>query len=65
MNDSELFTLKENYCNHIIDRMDVDTLARMAFDLLMDSYKDCSEADLKAEILDLYDDETLKGLTES
>ena len=43
MNESDLYTLKENYCNHIIDGMDMDCLVQMAHDLLMDAYKDCNE----------------------
>ena len=62
MNDSELLQLKENYINMIIDGMDMDSLCQMAFDLLLDSYKDCSEDDMKEEILDLYDEEMLESL---
>ena len=62
MNDSELLQLKENYANMIIDGMDMDTLCQMAFDLLLDAYKDCTEDDIKEEILDLYDEETLSDL---
>ena len=62
MNDSELLQLKENYINMIIDGMDMDSLCQMAFDLLLDSYKDCSEDDMKEEIVDLYDEEMLESL---
>jgi len=62
MNSDQLFTLKENYINHIIDGMDTDSLAQMAYDLLLDAYEDCNEEDLKAEILDLYDEETYESL---
>jgi hypothetical protein len=62
MNDAELFALKENYCNMIIDGMDMDTLCQLAFDLLLDAYKDCSEDDMIEEIKDLYDEETLLSL---
>ena len=62
MNDSELIQLKENYNNMIIDGMDMDSLCQMAFDLLLDSYKDCSEDDMKEEIVDLYDEEMLEDL---
>ena len=62
MNKSELFALKENYANHIIDGMDMDSLCQMAFDLLLDAYEDVSEDQLKEEILDLYDQETLDDL---
>ena len=62
MNADELFALKENYINMIIDGMDMDSLCQMAFDLLLDSYQDCTEEQMKEEILDLYDDEMLADL---
>ena len=62
MNDAELFALKENYVNHIIDGMDMDSLCQLAFDLLIAEYKDCSEDDMIEEIKDLYDEETLISL---
>jgi hypothetical protein len=62
MTDSDLYTLKENYCNLIIDGMDMDSLCQMAHDLLMDAYKDCTENELTEEILDLYDQETYDSL---
>ena len=62
MNESDLFTLKENYVNMIIDGMDMDSLCQMAFDLLLDAYKDCTEDDMKEEIVDLYDEEMLESL---
>ena len=62
MNDAELFALKENYANHIIDGMDVDSLAQMAYDFLLDAYKDCTEDEMIEEIKDLYDEETLLDL---
>ena len=62
MNDSELHQLKENYANMIIDGMDMDSLCQMAFDLLLDAYKDCTEDDMKEEIVDLYDEEMLESL---
>ena len=62
MNDAELFALKENYAAHIIEGMDVDSLCQMAYDLLLDAYKDCSEDEMIEEIKDLYDEETLISL---
>ena len=57
MNESDLYTLKENYCNHIIDGMDMDCLVQMAHDLLMDAYKDCNEEELtEQDRIDLYED---------
>lgn len=65
MTESDLFTLKENYVNFIIDGMDMDSLVQMAYDLLLDAYKDCTEDDMIAEIKDLYDQETLDDLMEA
>ena len=62
MTNSELDTLKGNYCEMIIDGMDMDTLLTLAYDLLMDAYKESTEEDIKEEILDLYDEDTLKQL---
>ena len=62
MNASDLQELKENYINMIIDGMDMDSLCQMAFDLLLDSYKDWDEDDMKEEIVDLYDEEMLESL---
>ena len=62
MNDAELLQLKENYINMIIDGMDVDCLVQMAYDLLLDSYQDCTEDQMIEEIKDLYDEDTLIDL---
>ena len=62
MNEFDLFHLKENYVNHIIDGMDVDSLAQLAHDFLMDDYEKLTEDQLKEEILNLYDQETLEDL---
>jgi len=62
MNADQLFALKENYINMIIDGMDMDSLCQMAFDLLLDSYQDASEDEMLEEIKDLYDEETLIDL---
>ena len=61
-NNVDLYQLKENYINHIIDGMDVDSLAQMAYDLLLDSYEDCTWDDITEEIVDLYDEDTLVTL---
>ena len=62
MTEADLFALKENYANHIIDGMDTDSLAQMAYDMLLDAYKDCTEDDMIEEIKDLYDEQTLVDL---
>ena len=62
MNKEQLEQFKSNYCEMIIDGMDMDCLVQMCFDLLMDSYQSCTEEQLKEEILDLYDEEMLNDL---
>jgi hypothetical protein len=64
MTTEQLDQLKSNYCEMIIDGMDMDTLMQLAYDLLMDSYADSTEAELKEEILDLYDEEMLNDMLE-
>ena len=62
MNNEQLNQLKENYANMIVDGMDMDDLCQMCFDMLMDAYKDCTEEDIKEEVIELYDEEVLEGL---
>jgi len=66
MNESDLFELKENYVNHIIDGMDIDTLCAYARDCMLngtDGISEWSEEDIKEEIVDLYGEDTLNDLT--
>ena len=62
MTPEQLEQFKDNYLNFIIDGMDMDSLIQMTYDLLMDSYNDSTAEELKEEILDLYDSETLEDL---
>ena len=62
MTPEQLEQLKDNYLNFILDGMDMDSLIQMTYDLLMDSYNDSTAEELKEEILDLYDQETLDDL---
>lgn len=61
----QLQAVKEKYCDMIIDKMDMDDLMVMCYDLLMDSYEKVSEKELRAEVLDLYDRETWEDLMPS
>lgn len=63
MNESELETLKENYTHMIIDGMDMDTLITFAFDSIMENIESWNEEEVKAEIVDLYGEETLEDLS--
>ena len=60
--DFDLFHLKENYINMIIDGMDIDTLVQMTHDLLMDEYDKLTWDEITEEIVDLYDEDTLVDL---
>lgn len=51
--------LIENYCNYIIDGMDMDSLVQIAYDLMEREYEKYSWDEIQEEIVDLYDEETL------
>ena len=61
-NEFDLFHLKENYINMILDGMDMQTLVQMTHDLLMDEYDKLTWDEITEEIVDLYDEETLIDL---
>jgi len=63
MTESDLFSLKENYVNLIIDGMDMDSLVQYATDQLIEYFKDFNEDELKAEIIDLCGEDVLSDLT--
>lgn len=62
MTESDLFALKENYVNMIVEGMDIDTLAQFAFDSIIANYEDVDAEDLKHEIVHDYDQEMLDSL---
>jgi hypothetical protein len=64
LNAKQLDKLKANYANLIVDGMDMDTLITFAVESIEQNIKDWDEDDVKSEILDYYDDETLEGLME-
>jgi len=64
LNQDQLDQLKENYALHIVDGMDMDTLVTFAVDSIMNNMEMWDENDIKEEIKDLYDKETLDSLME-
>lgn len=64
MNTEQLDQLKENYANHIVDGMDMDTLVTFAIESIIHNMEMWDEQDIKEEVLDLYDEETWTDLTE-
>ena len=62
MNSKQLEQLKLNYAEMIVEGMDMDTLITFAVESIEQNIKDWDEDDVKSEILDLYDEETLESL---
>jgi len=56
--------LVENYVSHIIDGMDVDSLASMVYDLLVREYETYTEEQIVGEIKEIYGDEVAEDLLE-
>ena len=62
LNEDDLQQLKFNYAEKIVDDMDLKTLIVLAIESIEHNMKDWDEDDVKSEILDYYDEETLEGL---
>jgi|TARA_B100001063_G_C16679360_1_gene510869 hypothetical protein len=62
LNESQLDTLRSDYCTMIIDDMDMDSLLGCMFDMMMKEYSTCGQDELIGEILNLYDQEVLDSL---
>ena len=65
MNESDLYELKENYVNYIIDGMDIDTLCVYARECMLngtDGIKEWSEEEVKEEINEIHGEEILNDL---
>jgi predicted Zn-dependent protease with MMP-like domain len=65
LSDAQLAELIDNYANHVIDGMDMDTLVQFAYDSLVAEFNKYSESELLSEIEELYDEDTLNDLLES
>ena len=65
LSQPELAQLIDNYANHVLDGMDMDTLLQFAYDSLVAEYNKYTEAELLSEIEELYDEEVLNDLLES
>jgi tetrahydromethanopterin S-methyltransferase subunit A len=65
LNTAQHYQLVENYVSHIIDGMDVDTLASMVYDLLVREYETYTEEQIVGEIEELYGEEVAADLVES
>ena len=57
--------LVENYVSQIVEGLDVDQLATIAFDLLVREYETYTEEKIVGEIEELYGEEVAQDLVES
>ena len=65
MTSEQLDTLKNNYAYHIVDGMDMNDLITFAVESIAHNMEMWDEEDVKSEIIDLYDEETLADLMEA
>ena len=62
LNSNQLDQFKENYANLIVDGMDMNSLITFAVETILHNLETWDEEDVKGEILDHYDEETLNDL---
>ena len=62
MTETQLNQLKLNYAEMIVEGMDLNSLITFAVESIEQNIKDWDEDDVKSEILDYYDEETLERL---
>jgi hypothetical protein len=62
MTETQLNQLKLNYAEMIVESMDLNSLITLAVEAIEENIKNWDEDDIKSEILDYYDEETLEGL---
>ena len=64
MNDEQLDKLKDDYAYLIVDGMDMKSLITFAVETIAQNMETWTEEEVKEEIIDLYDEETLNDLME-
>ena len=62
MTETQLNQFKLNYAEMIVDSMDLNSLITLAVEAIEHNMKEWDENDVKSEILDYYDEETLEEL---
>ena len=65
LNNAQFDQLVENYVSQIVEGLDVDQLATIAFDLLVREYETYTEEFIVGEIEELYGEEVAADLLES
>ena len=64
MNEEQLSKLKDKYTDLIVDGLDNKDMYRIVFDYLRSEMESINEDELRAEIVDYYDEEIYEGLIE-
>lgn len=62
LTSTQLDQLKLNYAEMIVESIDLNSLITLAVEAIEHNMKEWDENDVKSEILDYYDEETLEGL---
>lgn len=53
------------YCNRVVDEMDIESMKQMLYDMLVDSFQQSSEHEMEELITAVYDEEYWQGLVEN
>ena len=61
-NADDLSNLVDNYVNHIVDGLDIQSMEQICYDLLTREYEKMTWDEVTEEIVDLYDEDTLIDL---
>ena len=65
LNKAQFTQFVENYVFGIVEGLDVDQLATIAFDLLVREYETYTEEQIVGEVTDIYGEEFAQDLLES
>lgn len=61
-NAEDLSNLVDNYVNHIVEGLDIQSMEQICYDLLTREYEKMTWDEVTEEIVDLYDEDTLIDL---
>ena len=61
-NADDLSNLVDNYVNHIVEGLDIQSMEQICYDLLIREYEKMTWDEVTEEIVDLYDEDTLIDL---
>ena len=61
-NKEDLPNLVDNYVNHIVEGLDIQSMEQICYDLLTREYEKLTWDEITEEIVDLYDEDTLIDL---